>query len=74
MKFYVPEKEPVLHDGVRQYLQEDLDYITALAREIARQDVIIQVTEENSRRRHRQRLTDMYVTARQAFLKKWSKP
>jgi hypothetical protein len=72
VKFYLPEKGPILYDGVRQYLQEDLNYLLHLESEIARQRTIYRIVEHDPpRRKHIERLEELRSDARFKFLKKW---
>lgn len=72
MKRYWPEKGEILHNGIRQYFEEDFGYLEALGREIARQETILRVTEEPALGRHIQKMRDVYGDARWNFVQKWN--
>lgn len=72
MSFF-PEKGEIRYNGVRQFLQEDLDHLVDYARAIAQEEVILRVTEEPSRRARITKLRDRFFQLRGDFLTKWDK-
>lgn len=77
MKLYTPtadEHGPILHNGVRQELEEDLGLLEDFTSTIARYEACWRLTEDMRYRRHIAKLYTLRSNARAAFLKKWNKP
>jgi len=77
MKLYTPtadDHRPIIENGVRKELQEDLYLLEDFARTITRYEQYWRITEDIRYRRHADKLQLLRAEARTAFLKKWDKP